>query len=278
MYDWGWKGYFRMLFILGLLSWPMDGLGEHSEKSIGDRFNGEVLRYDFDFWILSRTGEGSVTFRSLEDGKFLAVYEGKTLGLIGWISRYRFDRYRSTMGMIDQGKRLIPLRFEEEVTIGEKTRKRTTRFDYGARKISVETQRESKVSREELEIPPGVLYDDPMTALYNLRSGVYGMVEPGKVFSILTVPRKRGPKTLRISVAHKEEEERKRSAESDKGEKDFYIRAHLDKEMVGSIHGLVEGWFSADLVPISAVAKDVFLFGDLRGILRPQGLGPKPPP
>src|SRR4030042_1937088 len=112
MREWGWKGYFRMLFILGLLSWPMDGLGEHSEKSLGDRF---------------------------------------------------------TMGLIDQGKRLIPLRFEEEVTIGEKTRKRTTRFDYGARKISVETQRESKVSREELEIPPGVLYDDPMTAHYNLR-------------------------------------------------------------------------------------------------------------
>lgn len=250
--------------------------GAASRDPIGERFQDEVLKYDIGFWVFDRIGEGVATFRSLGNGKYAAFHEGKTLGFIGWISRNRRDVYRSTMGTINHGRRFIPLRFEEDVIIGPKVRKRITQYDYAARKVTIDTQQEGKIIREEVEIPFGMLYDDPMTAFYNFRFGVYGKVEPGKEFIIRTVPRAESRKTIRLTVASKEEEERRRAAEVEKEGKDFLIKVHLDKELVGSLHGEVEVWFRKDLIPMTGVAKDVFFYGDIRGQLTYQGSSNSP--
>lgn len=238
---------------------------------VGERFQGEILKYDMGFWIFSRIAEGEAVFRSLGNGRFFAYHEGRTLGLAGWISRYRRDIYRSTMSTINNGKRLIPLRFEEDVIRGKEVFRRIAVYDYGVRKVFVETYREEEITREEVEIPFGVLYDDPMTAFYNFRSGIYGKVEPGKTFSIYTVPRGGRQKILRLMVASKEEAERRRAQEAEKEKKDLFITVYLDKDLVGSFQGLVEAWFSTDVVPTSGVAKDVFWWGDIRGKLTYQG-------
>ncbi len=274
-------GMKRRLFLifLGLvllLFWQGSSAGESTTDSIGERFQGEVLRYDIGFWIFTRVGEGVATVRSLGNGMYEAFHEGRTLGFVGWIARHRRDIYRSTMGTINGGTRLIPYRFEEDVVIGQKVRKRITVYDYEARKVSIETQEEGKISREEAEIPSGMIYDDPMTAFYNFRFGVYGKVEPGKEFFIQTLPSKEGRKPIRLTVAPKEEEERRRAAETEKEGKDLLIKVHLDKELVGSLHGEVEVWFSQDIVPISGVAKDVFFYGDIVGRLTYRGFSYPP--
>ena len=261
----------KALFLFLFLFWPGTPSSASGEDSIGKRFDGEVLKYDIGFWIFSRVGEGEAVFQSLGNERYFAYHEGKTLGLVGWISRYRRDVYRSTMTSINNGKRFIPLRFEEDVIIGKNIRKRTTVYDYAARKVSIETQKEEKISREEIEIPFGVIYDDPMTAFYNFRSGVYGKVEPGKEFLIYTVPREGKQKVVRLAVASREEAEKKRSEEAEKEGKDLFITVHLDKELVGSLEGLVETWFNANVVPVSGVAKDVFFWGDITGKLTYQG-------
>ena len=258
-------GFFLFLF------WQGSAAGEDNAGPIGEHFQGEVLRYDIGFWIFRRVGEGMATFRSLGNGKYEAFHEGRTLGFVGWITHHRRDVYRSTMGTIDDGRRLIPFRFEEDVVIGKKIRRRITVYDYTARKVSIETQEEGGISRQEAEIPSGILYDDPMTAFYNFRFGVYGKVEPGKEFFIHTVPQDGNPSTIRLSVAPKEEEERRRAAETEKEGKDLFIKVHLDKELVGSLHGEVEVWFSRDITPMTGVAKDVFLFGDILGKLTYRG-------
>jgi len=264
-----------MVFLL-FLFWPGSCAGQGAGDPIGDRFRGEVLKYDIGFWIFNRVGEGVVTFRSLGYGKYAAFHEGRTLGFWGWISRYRRDIYRSTMGTINDGRRLIPLRFEEDVIIGQKVRKRITVYDYSARKVSMETQKEGQITREEVEIPFGILYDDPMTAFYNFRFGVYGKVEPGKEIIIRTVPRQESRKTIRLSVASEEEGQRRRAAEGEKKGKDLFIKVYLDKELVGSLHGEVEVWFNNDVVPMTGVAKDVFFYGDIRGQLTYQGFSSSP--
>ncbi len=261
----------KVVFLLLFLFSPGTSFTASGGDPIGKRFSGEVLKYDIGFWIFSRVGEGEAIFQSLGNGKYFAYHEGRTLGFVGWISRYRRDTYRSTMGTIDHGGRLIPLRFEEDVMIGKNIRKRITLFDYTARKVLVETQKAEKITREEIEVPFGVIYDDPMTAFYNFRFGVYGKVEPGKEFSIYTVPRERRRKVIRLVVSSKEEGEKRRSNEVEKERKDLFVAVHLDKELVGSLQGLVETWFSADVVPISGVAKDVFFWGDITGKLTYQG-------
>jgi hypothetical protein len=263
---------FIILLLLGTgSSWAANG-----EDPIGERFNEEVLKYDIGFWIFNRVGEGQTIFRSLGHGRYSAHHEAKTLGLVGWVSRHRRDVYRSSMGSINNGKRLIPLRFEEDVVIGKMIRKRITVYDYSARKVVIETQKEEKHSREEIEIPFGVVYDDPMTAFYNFRAGVYGKVEPGKEFLIYTVPREGSQKAIRLVVASKEEREKRLSAEVEKEKKAFFITVHMDKELVGSLQGLAETWFSADVTPISGVAKDVLFWGDIIGKLTYQGFTESP--
>jgi hypothetical protein len=259
--------FFKSLLLLLLLFRPDPSAGKGVGDPIGEYFRGEIMKYDIDFWVFSRVAEGVATFRSLGDGRYEAFHEGKTLGLAGLVTRYRRDVYRSVMGTINSGRRLIPLRFEEDVIIGPKIRKRTTVFDYAARKVTIETQKEGESSREEVEIPYGMLYDDPMTAFYNFRFGVYGKVEPGKIFIIRTVPRKESPQPIRLNVASKKEEEQRRSEENEKEGKDFFIRVLLDKEFVGSLQGEVEVWFSKDIIPMTGVAKDVFFYGDIRGRL-----------
>jgi hypothetical protein len=274
-----WKARFgmkRYLFVksLGLvllLFWQGSSAGEGTADPIGERFQGEVLRYDIGFWIFRRVGEGMATFRGLGNGMYEAFHEGRTLGFVGWITRYRRDVYRSTMGTIHGGTRLIPYRFEEDVIIGQKVRKRITVYDYSARNVIIETQEEGKINREEAEIPLGMIYDDPMTAFYNFRFGVYGKVEPGKEFFIQTTPSREGRKSIRLTVASKEEEERRRAAETEKEGKDLFIRVHLDRELVGSMQGEVEAWFSQDIIPTAGVAKDVFFYGDIVGKLTYRG-------
>jgi len=261
----------KSLLVLLLLFQANPLAAETPGNPIGGYFQGEVMKYDIDFWIFSRVGEGIATFRSLGDGRYEAFHEGKTLGLVGLVTRHRRDVYRSVMGTINNGRRLIPLRFEEDVVIGPKVRKRTTVFDYAARKVTIETQKEEGISKEEVEIPYGTLYDDPMTAFYNFRFGVYGKVEPGKIFTIRTVPRKESPQPIRLTVASRKEEEQKRSEEAEEEGKDIFIKVHLDKEFVGSLQGEVEVWFTKAIVPMTGVAKDVFFYGDIRGQLTYRG-------
>jgi hypothetical protein len=272
-------------FIVTVLMLPLLSVGnsaaDEAAEPIGERFRGEVLKYDFGFWIFSKVGEGLVTFRPLGHGKYFAAHEGQTVGFVGWVTRYRKDVYRSTMTTVNNGRRLIPLRFEEDVIIGNKVRNRTTTFDYPARRVRLETQKEKEILREEIAIPEGALYDDPVTAYYNLRFGAYGKVEPGKEFLIHTVPREGSQKVIRMTVASRAEADKRRSTEEKKEKKDLFITIRVDRELVGSVHGLMEIWFSADVVPQSGVAKEVILFGDIRAKLTSQGLvnsaGENPP-
>ncbi len=263
---------FFSALVLGFLIGTPASYEAGAEGPMGSRFNGEILKYEIGFWVFSRLGAGEATFRDIGNGKYSAYHQAQTLGAAAFFSRYRRDIYRSTMGTIHDGKRLIPFQFEEDVIIGGKTRRRTTIYDYAARKVYVETAKDGRSGKEEVDIPFGVLYDDPMTAFYNFRAGVYGKVEPGKNFLIHTVPRDGSRKAIRLLVATEEEAEKWRARETDKNQKDFFVTVQLDKELVGSLQGLVYTWFSKEMVPISGVAKDVFFWGDITGKLTYRGV------
>lgn len=266
------------MVIFPLLGWPWDCAGMKSEDSIGDFFTGEVLRYEVGFWLIDPVGSGVADFRNLGHGRYRVYHVGKAEGFVEWLTGYRREIYRSTMRTINNGKRLIPLRFEEYSVIGEWYRKKTTTYDYPGHKVIIEGEKEGKpMKREEMEIPMGVLYDDPVTAFYNLRFGVYGKVEPGKEFILRTLPSK-GHEIIRIKVATKEETESARTEEKVKTGKDLLIRILLDREMWGRKKGELEIWFNRDLIPISGVVKDIPWFGNVKGRQTFRGYTPVPLP
>ncbi len=237
-------------------------------RSIAEFFKGEELSYEVGFWLFKKAAFGKLTFKEMEKkGRYLATLQAETMGILGFVARYRVDTYRSVMEEVDGGKRLRSLSFEEDVKVGEKLRRRTHLFDYQKMKwIQTRRKKDGSIVKEEEEIPAGKIYDDFLTASYNFRYGVYGEIERGKRFSVPTFPKK-GPSSYEVRVAAKEEEEKRRRSERIKEGKDFFVKLSLDPEITHSKEGVIEGWLSRDLYPIEGTIKDVVLFGDVTGRL-----------
>jgi len=259
--------------IQGKISMPLGRLalvaaGARAEKDLASEFRGEELRYQAGFLWFKQAAIGRLSFEKGEGNRgYKAILEGKTSGVIGWLTRYRRDIYTSSMEVIDGGKRFRPLRFEEDVVIGNKVRKKITLFDYGAGKlIKKRRNRKGVFVQTEERVPPGVVYDDFLTAFYNFRGGVYGEVERGKRYRVMTLPKK-GVSTIDVEIATREEEMRRRHGEGDRERREYYVTIFLDKEITRSRTGKVEGWISKDLVPIEGTIEDVVLFGDVHGVL-----------
>jgi len=235
---------------------------------IGEFFKGEELSYEIGFWLFKRVAQGKISFRETErKGRYLAILQGETLGVLGWVARYRVDTYTSIMEEVDGGRCLRSISFEEDVKIGGKSRKRTHFFDYKNRKwINVRQKKDGTKLREEADIPPGMVYDDFVTASYNFRYGVYGEVERGKKYTVPTFPKK-GPSSYEVRVASKEEEEKKRKSEKVKDDKEYFVKLFLDQEIIHSKEGMIEGWLSKELYPIEGTIRGVVLFGDVKGTL-----------
>jgi hypothetical protein len=146
-------------------------------------------------------------------------------------------------------------------------RKKLSLFDYERRTwTKVRRSKDGTMRRTEEDIPPGVIYDDFLTASYNFRYGAYGEIERGRKYSVKTLP-KRGTSSYEVIVAGKEEEEKRRRSMKLKEGKEFFVKLILDPEITHSKDGIIEGWLSKELYPLEGVIKDVFLFGDVRGVL-----------
>jgi hypothetical protein len=237
-------------------------------KSIGEFFEGEELHYEIGFWLFKKVALGKLSFKAMEEkGRYLATLQGETLGVLGWVARYRVDTYRSIMEEVEGGRRLRSISFEEDVKIGNKLRRRTHFFDYQKQKwIKVRQRKDGTKVRVEVEIPPGMVYDDFITASYNFRYGVYGEIERGKKYTVATFPKK-GLSSYEVRVASKEEEEKRKKSEQFKDGKEYFVKLFLDPEVTHSKEGIIEGWLSKELCPTDGRIKDVILFGDVRGTL-----------
>ena len=238
------------------------------ENSIGEFFKEEELHYEIGVWLFKRVALGKISFKEMgEKGRYLATLQGETLGVLGWVARYRVDTYRSIMEEVEGGRRLRSISFEEDVKIGDKLRRRTHFFDYQKRKwIKVRQRKDGVRVRQEVEIPPGMVYDDFITASYNFRYGVYGEIERGKKYTVPTFPKK-GPSSYEVRVASKEEEEQRKKSEKFKDGKEYFVKLFLDPEVTHSKEGLIEGWLSKELYPIEGRIKNVMLVGDVKGTL-----------
>jgi hypothetical protein len=238
------------------------------EVPIGEKFAGEELSYDIAFWFLRKVAVARMTFaRENEKGRYVATLRGETVGLVGFVTRYRTDTYRTVMEELDGGRRLRSLSFEEEVRIGEESRRSTHTFDHKNRKWIEQNVRVSgATSTIEHDIPVGQDYNDFLTASYNFRYGVYGAVERGKTYSVPVFPKK-DVAFYEVKIASKTEEELQRKKGSVNDLSDYRIELAMDPEVLRSNKGLIKGWLAKELYPVEGIMEDVFLFGDVHGTL-----------
>lgn len=247
--------------------------GKESVTKIGKMFAGEMLKYEIGFWFFSPVAQGVVNFQDLGLERYKVFHEGKACGFIGWLTGERREIYKSLMMTINEGRRLIPLEFEEEIISWGRVKTKKTIYDYHHRKIIILRQTLENQSRQEKEIPHGFFYDDPVTAFYNFRHGVYGRVEQGREFILRTIPEK-GEEVILIRVASAAETEARRAAEKNKNGKDFLVHIILNREMWGKKKVEIEIWFDKGLIPISGMVKDLPFLGNIYGKCTYRGFSP----
>jgi hypothetical protein len=243
------------------------------ERGIGRRFAGERLTYNLSFLWFRKAATCTVTFQGLpQQGHYEAIIQGQTRGVIGFATRFRRDILTSRMEEVEGGARFKPLEFREDVIIGKRQRKKVTRFDQKNNEIVIRRERRGAVKQKTIPLPRGETYYDPVTASYNFRFGSFGPIVAGRQFLIKTVPKKDFT-CIRLFVAPAEETRKRRRFRKSALEKAYFVSAEIDKDIVRSTSGRLEGWFSPDLVPVEGTVKDVVWFGDIVGTLAEQNRG-----
>lgn len=225
------------------------------------------------FLVFSPVAKGIVIFQDVGLGKYEVFHEGKACGIMGWLTGERREIYKSLMMAIDGGQRLIPLKFEEEIVSWGRIKNKKIIYDYPQRKMIILRESPEKRSVQEKEIPAGFIYDDPVTAFYNFRKGVYGQVAQGREFVLRTIPEK-GEEVILIRVATAEETEARKAEEKNKEGKHFLVHIVLNREMWGKKKVEIEIWFDKGLTPISGMVKDLPILGNIYGECTYRGFSP----
>lgn len=233
--------------------------------SIGDSFDGEELNYKVGFWIFNNIARARLVFQRRGD-IYEATLRARTTGLLKFV-RQREDRFIARMEAVDGGNRLRTLSFEKTTVLDGKERRKLVEMDYDKGVMRWKKWRNGKFSKSgEQPIPPGVIYDDPLAAFYNLRYGVYGSVADAAAFTIKTFPTKEGA-DIDITVRFASRKEFEKRIGSATGKEGYLADARLDKELFDSKSGDMEILFNPDMSVTHGVAKDVLFFGDVRGEL-----------
>lgn len=268
------------LFIIGLISFilfidiamPAPSWAKESSeatvtsaaKGIGDTFEGEELVYDMGFWIFRKIAKGRFKLTKEPDGTYKAVLSASTKGRFFRSTKSTFTAYIRESA---DKKRFITSRFEKYSKKRGTIKKVVKEIDHEKGILKITKWKNGKFrSAQEIEIPEGAIYDDPLAAFYNLRFGVYGALEKDGKYLITTFPEK--GKEVKIKAYTANKKVLKRGIRKRKNNAALLINAQLDKELFDSSSGKVELFFDEKLIPIDVVAKNVLLFGDIYAKLR----------
>lgn len=235
--------------------------------TIGEAFDGEVFDYTIGFWILDDVAEGSIGLRREADGTYVAELKARSTGVADTLVRHRRDSYVARLEEVEGGRRFRTVRFEKTVAWGWSRSRTVTELDYEKGVITWRTWKGGRlVDSASFPMEKGAYYDGPLTAFYNFRYGVYGPVGEGVSYAIRTFPKNsEKDSVILMTIAGRTEIRRRRDG---KPAADYLADVKIDKEIFGSKSGEIEILFSKDMVPVEAVAKDIVLFGDVRGRLR----------
>lgn len=251
------------------LSFPASTSSIPSTKGRGGKggvegFLGEESNYNIAFLWFKKAATGS--FRLTREGdSYVGVLEAETIGFIGFLTSYRHHIYRSHMSYNPDDGRLMVKLFERHVTIGKRVEKTLTRLDNEAHHMNARFFKKGKLVKVVDEpIPDGVIYEDIMSAFYNVRLGNYGPLDPGRHFEIRTIPSE-GESLIKVEVATEDEALKwRRKLKIDPGEKVIPATVRLPRKLFESKKGEVTAIFNEAIIPLYGVVKDYIGFGDMR--------------
>lgn len=248
----------------------LEDKGEVSLKDI-DFFLEEKVNYDINFLWFTKAAVGKLYFLREGNG-FKAVLEAETRGFIGFLTFYRKHIYISHMSYFPDLKRMRVDFFERYVKVGSSEEKTLTWTDYDRQVLRrKDYKRGSLIENVEEPIPEGVIYEDILSAFYNVRLGYYGPIKRGRQFIVNSLPSD-GVSTIEVNFTTKEESLKHRDLFGDKFDENMLgARVKVSKDLFKSKKGEISMLFDDALVPVYGVVEDYVGFGDIMGILKRGG-------
>ena len=238
--------------------------GQRGIKRGPEGFLDEESNYNIAFLWFKKAATGSFRLTREGDG-YMGILEAETRGFIGFLTSYRRHIYRSHMSYLpDEGNLRVKL-FERHVTIGKRVEKTLTHLDNEAGRLNARYFKKGQLVKVVDEaIPDGVVYEDILSAFYNVRLGNYGPLDPGRHFEIRTIPSE-GESLIKIDIASQDEALKwHRKLKRGAGEKIIAATVRLPRKLFESKKGEVTALFNEAIIPVQGVVKDYIGFGDMK--------------
>lgn len=244
--------------------------GEVDLKNI-DFFLSEKVNYDINFLWFKKAAVGTLKF--LREGSgFKAILEAETKGFIGFLTFYRKHTYISHMSYLPDENRMRVDFFERYVKIGGSQEKTLTWTDYDKLILRRKDYKRGMLFENvEEAIPEGVVYEDILSAFYNVRIGYYGPIRRGRQFTVRSLPSD-GVSTIEVNFTTREESIKNRDLFGDKFDEHMLsANVKVPRDLFKSKTGEISMLFDDAIVPVYGVVKDYIGFGDIMGMLKRDG-------
>ncbi len=246
----------------------------------------EEFVYDIHFLWFRQAAEGTLILRRLGERRYRAELVAETKGFIGFLTAYRKNHYISEMEYDPAKRRLLSRVYSKTVYRGLNITQSRTVIDGQKGQIRWETRGNGEIQDKGTErIPEGVIYEDLLSAFFNLRIGAFGPLTRGRFLTVTTLPAYQTTRELKedydkefvrnfdIRIADAETERRYRRAFDRVEEKGLLALVKVPKELFGQTTGEVRLWLDPNLIPVAATVEDVIFFGDVHGTLRKAIVG-----
>lgn len=228
---------------------------------------GESLVYDIAFLWFDHLAEGRFTFTAGEQsGTYRAELEAKTLGVAGWLTGDRVQRYASIMEVGPNGN--LRSLYHESLILKSKGKEQKQSekkyvFDYQKGEVCYERMRGGKLTdRQFLPIDKGAPQQDVLTAFIGFRLGQAGALQPGQIYRIPTFSHKGMSEIMVETVAAAERSKYPFPLDG------LLTKVSLSQEVFDTGEGYIYIWFDEKGRPAKGIVENVIGMGNVRGTLR----------
>jgi hypothetical protein len=213
----------------------------------------EELRYQVDVWVFKDAIDTKVTLKRLDQQRYRAEVNGKSVGLLGLLSGHWRGVYSTEMTLVD-GK-FMPLVYREESHHGSKKNLKEYRFDYDKKVVELfkwdrGQQKLTKRWQAALNEP---MYD-ALSFYYNQRLEGMSFGKQGEILKFQGIPYPK-PEDIVLRIGPDTPQGRK-------------IMVTLDNRVFENERNHVYALLDKDGVPVEAWT-DVMKFGRITGKLKP---------
>lgn len=247
----------------------------------------EDFTYQLRFLFFKQVARAKLRLQPLSGNRYRAELLAETKGLLGFLTGRQKNHYVSEMDYVPSQKRLVTRRFTKTVTAAGEKVSSVTEIDYKNKEYRwVATENGEIKDKGTKPVPDGVIFEDLLSVLFNLRQGALGPLKRGRRIQVSSLPYYQATaegktqyndayvETFEIRIADLATEKTYRKRFDREDEKGLLVIVQVPQALFGQKSGEVLVWFDETLIPTAARVEDVVLFGDVAGDLeRPKKEG-----